>query len=287
MVRWTYCFTPLSLTTHCYSGEKVASISIELVDTDFDEGETAKTFYVRLHEGAIVRGKMRRLYNLKSTFEAEVRIWDNGEPVEGDHDVPNNLDEIAKYAGERAKGRTLGEESSMTIGERTYMCWYYGETFISNQSQMMTVFDVLGLFMILFTAVVTPFQLAFLDVEVSWSSKSTLFWMDRMVDIYFFVDIGMNFLRPITDHSRGVDIIHLSEIRWTYLRGWFVIDVISTLPLDVIGLMIKGMPVSLKAVRLLRLLRLMKLARMLRATRTLQHWQNRLNVSYTKVELLK
>lgn len=51
---------------------------------------------MRLHEGAIVRGKMRRLYNLKSTFEAEVRIWDNGEPVEGDHESPNNLDEIAK-----------------------------------------------------------------------------------------------------------------------------------------------------------------------------------------------
>jgi hypothetical protein len=114
-------------------GEKVASISIQLVDTDFEEGESAKTFYVRLHEGAVVRGKvfsvfpflkafknygfyvsfsskiyktilfphtphfqMRRLYSLRSTFEAEVRIWDNGEPVVGDHDVPNNLEEIAK-----------------------------------------------------------------------------------------------------------------------------------------------------------------------------------------------
>lgn len=175
----------------------------------------------------------------------------------------------------------------MTIKEKSYMCWYYGETPISNQSFMMTLFDVLGLFMILFTAVVTPFQLAFLDVEVSWGSKNSLFWMDRVVDIYFLFDICINFLRPVTDHTRGVDIIHLAEIRQQYLKGWFCIDVVSTLPLDVIGLMIKGMPVSLKAVRLLRLLRLMKLARMLRATRTLQHWQNRLNVSYTKVELIK
>lgn len=134
---------------------------------------------------------------------------------------------------------------------------------------------------------VTPFQLAFLHVEIDWSSKSSLFWMDRVVDIYFIFDILINFMRPITDHTRGVDIIHLTEIRQQYLRGWFIIDVIATLPLDLIALFIQGVPVSLKAIRLLRLLRLMKLARMLRATRTLQHWQNRLNVTYTKVELVK
>jgi hypothetical protein len=111
--------------------------------------------------------------------------------------------------------------------------------------------------------------------------------MDRVVDVYFLLDICINFFRPITDHTRGVDIIHLTEIRQQYLRGWFCIDLVSTLPLDIIALFFKGIPVSLKAVRLLRLLRLMKLARMLRATRTLQHWQNRLNVTYTKVELVK
>lgn len=268
-------------------GEKVASISIPLIDTDYEEGVTVKTFYVRLHEGAVMRGKTRRLYTLKSNFEAEVRIWDNGEPVEHDEEGINNLDEISKYAGERARGRNMAEEVSMTVKERAYLCWYYGETPISNNSSLMTSYDVLGLLMILITAVVTPFQLAFLTVEISWSSTSALFWMDRFVDVYFLFDIGINFFRPITDHSRGVDIIHLTEIRKKYLKSWFAIDVVSTVPLDIIALFIPEMPVSLKAVRLLRLLRLMKLARMLRATRTLQHWQNKMNVTYTKVELLK
>ena len=49
----------------------------------------------------------------------------------------------------------------------------------------------------------------------------------------------------------------------------------------------EGLPSSLKAVRLLRLLRLMKLARMLRAARTLTNWKNRLNIRFTKLEILK
>mmetsp|Transcript_6484 Transcript_6484/g.7871 ORF Transcript_6484/g.7871 Transcript_6484/m.7871 type:complete len:918 (-) Transcript_6484:222-2975(-) len=268
-------------------GEKVASISIPLRDTDFEEGVTVKTFYVRLLEGAILRGKTRRLYTLRGAFEAEVRIWDNGEPVVEEHEITNNLEEIAKYAGERARGRNIGEEVTMTLRERGYLCWYYGETPINNNSSIMTIYDVLGLVMILITAVVTPYQLAFLTVKISWSSTSFLFWMDRVVDVYFLFDIFINFLRPVTDHQRGVDVIHLTEIRNQYLKGWFAIDVISTVPLDIIALFVNGLPVSLKAVRLLRLLRLMKLARMLRATRTLQQWQNRLNVTYTKVELLK
>eukprot|EP00614_Pseudopedinella_elastica_P024677 CAMPEP_0172644748 /NCGR_PEP_ID=MMETSP1068-20121228/239373_1 /TAXON_ID=35684 /ORGANISM="Pseudopedinella elastica, Strain CCMP716" /LENGTH=1322 /DNA_ID=CAMNT_0013458959 /DNA_START=70 /DNA_END=4040 /DNA_ORIENTATION=- len=268
-------------------GEKVASINVELKDTDYEEGETVKTFRVRLTEAPVLRGSVARVYDLKHPSVANVRIWDNGEPIFDEVDIPAQFADIAKYANE-AKGseQSAGENmrKDMTCRSRLVLCMAFGETPVSNQSEFMTVYDLTGLLMILYTATVTPFQMAFIEDK---GPASDLFWIDRFIDLFFFGDIILNFFRPVHDFQRGVDIIHLSDIRSRYLKGWFATDIITTVPFDVISLYFDDIPGNLKVIRLFKLLRLMKVARMLRAARTLQQWQNNLNISNTKVELMK
>ena len=64
-------------------------------------------------------------------------------------------------------------------------------------------------------------------------------------------------------------------------------DFVSTIPYDLLAVLTNEVPNMLKAVRLLRLLRLFKLASVLRGARFLQRWENRLNIPFAQVELVK
>jgi hypothetical protein len=163
----------------------------------------------------------------------------------------------------------------------------YGESPIVNKT--MVNYDACGLFAICYTAVLTPFQLAFIPAyaSVQVASYSPLFYIDRIIDLYFLFDTALNFIRPTRDASRGADITDIREISFNYVTGWFCVDVLSSIPMDLISLFLPGFPRDLKALRLLRFFRLVKLFRMLRAARLITNWQDRFQISYSTVELIK
>merc|ERR1719420_2210351 len=72
-----------------------------------------------------------------------------------------------------------------------------------------------------------------------------------------------------------------------YFKGWFLIDFVSIVPIDVI-LMIWDRPElsKLKSVKIIRLLRLLKLIRVLRASRMFARWQNYISVTYSTQALV-
>ena len=71
----------------------------------------------------------------------------------------------------------------------------------------------------------------------------------------------------VCDHRR---------IAMNYLTGWFLIDLASLIPFDLlIQLVLGGESQGLVVLRMIRLLRLMKLARMLKAARVLDRWERR------------
>ena len=249
-------------TLYFAHGEAVASIEIGLIDSAFHKA-TYKSFTVRLLPGTdpteatagrcvppllssqpLVSRRRCHLYNLKQgAREAEVRIWDNGSP-----NHKQSLREIVEY-GITLHANAAGGSSTNPFGaggancsERVALWFFYGQTPLNSQSEIMTVYDMLGFLMILFTAIVTPFQLAFLEEKgrfeastISFVDVSMMWYIDRVVDGYFFCDICVNFFRPVMDAERGVEIIHLSEIRSRYLRGPFSLDCLSTIPFDVLA----------------------------------------------------
>ena len=72
-----------------------------------------------------------------------------------------------------------------------------------------------------YVALVTPFEIAFI------SSDATLFYINLVVDIYFLVDLLVNFNLAFYDRERDRWVLHLWPIAVQYIKGWFFLDLIS------------------------------------------------------------
>lgn len=58
--------------------------------------------------------------------------------------------------------------------------------------------------------------------------------IDSIVDVIFFVDILLNFHMTFVG-TAGEVVSDPHVIRMNYLKGWFVIDLLSCLPYDVLN----------------------------------------------------
>ena len=171
----------------------------------------------------------------------------------------------------------------------------------------MTYWDAAMTFLLLFTAVVTPFEVAFLaedgafldDMSENPATGSAaelmkvgeiqrLFIINRLVDLGFMADIFVNFNLAYFDEAASMWIVKKGLIGKRYLTTWFVIDVVSILPFDSLGLVIESDSIQqLKVLRIVRLLRLIKLLRVLRSSRVLARMQANSGWSNASFSLLK
>ena len=65
-----------------------------------------------------------------------------------------------------------------------------------------------------YVALVTPFEIAFIDSDV------TLFYINLVVDIYFLVDLLVNFNLAFYDRERDRWVLNLWPIAVEYIKGW-------------------------------------------------------------------
>ena len=97
-----------------------------------------------------------------------------------------------------------------------------------------------------------------------------LFVVNQVINTIFIVDIIFQFFIPVPDRSpenEGEMIHDHRVIAKTYLSSWFLLDIVSVLPFDVIMVadpsLLEPGPMT-RSFRLIRILRLMKLMRVLR-----------------------
>eukprot|EP01052_Picozoa_sp_SAG31_P021052 SAG31_NODE_1609_length_7753_cov_12.390253_6_plen_172_part_00 len=102
------------------------------------------------------------------------------------------------------------------------------------------------------------------DVEVKVWSVS--FFVDNIVDIFFIVDLVLNFRLAYRD-DLGRMVVEPSEISKHYLRGWFFIDFLSCIPIQYILYAVEGEAGTAGAARSLKALRLVRITKMLRIAR--------------------
>ena len=103
-------------------------------------------------------------------------------------------------------------------------------------------------------------------------------------------DMFVNFMAPYQGSGKeeGQWVYDAKKIASNYLGGWFVIDLLSLLPFDLIGLVATSPEVrKLKAVRVVRLFRLLKLFRVFRAKRIMARWETLIDFNYKLVSLVK
>ena len=135
------------------------------------------------------------------------------------------------------------------------------------------MWDATMLILIIIIAVVTPFELTFLDgVPFGKADCPTdkhgcpapgdlfLFWLNRLSDCFFLVDMVLTFNTSFFDGIRGRWVEERSIIAREYLRCWFWLDVLSLLPYSLMFSEIKAAGL-IRVIRLVRLLKLLKLAK--------------------------
>ena len=154
----------------------------------------------------------------------------------------------------------------------------------------MQQWDVLMMILLLYTATVTPFEIAFMETD----PDSFLFFLNRIVDACFIGDMVFNFLLAYQTDD-GLWVVDHRMIANRYMRGWLCIDILSCIPYSIISMAVKSSlggdaaeTVSqLKILRIVRLLRLAKLLRVVRASRMLKRWETKLALSYAMMSLIK
>ena len=129
------------------------------------------------------------------------------------------------------------------------------------QSTSSAVWDCVSAFFLLYICFVTPVRACFGDEVELWGFP---FLLDAFIDIFFIVDIILNCRTSFYDKN-GFRENRPGRIFMAYAKDWFVIDVLSCLPVGYIQYF-QGTEGS-NNMRTLKALRLAKLAKMLRIAR--------------------
>jgi hypothetical protein len=99
---------------------------------------------------------------------------------------------------------------------------------IKPTSKFRLWWDVLQAFVLFYLAISVPVCVGF-DVV----SYGVWYGIDLAVDVYFWIDIGLNFFFAFDD-GVGKTVYDLGRIRQNYLRSWFPIDLVASIPVDLI-----------------------------------------------------
>nr|XP_061806398.1 potassium voltage-gated channel subfamily H member 5-like [Nerophis lumbriciformis] len=124
-----------------------------------------------------------------------------------------------------------------------------------------TTWDWVILILTFYTAIMVPYNVSFR------TRQNNLVWLvlDSIVDVIFLVDIVLNFHTTFVGPA-GEVISDARLIRMNYVKTWFVIDLLSCLPYDIINAFEhfdEGLSSLFSSLKVIRLLRLGRVARKL------------------------
>jgi len=149
--------------------------------------------------------------------------------------------------------------------------------------------DGLMVALLVYTALFTPFEVAFLETDLN-----ILFFWNRFVDAAFTFDLFMNFFAITSNKETGEPVADLRSIGFLYLTGWFPVDLVSVLPFDSVSFVLQTVDPTaseslstLKILRIIRLARLIKLLRVVRASRLLNRYESGLGLSFSWISITK
>eukprot|EP01048_Picozoa_sp_COSAG05_P006509 COSAG05_NODE_424_length_9929_cov_25.816378_6_plen_845_part_00 len=145
--------------------------------------------------------------------------------------------------------------------------------FLPN-SRFRTIWDFVQITLLSYISVMVPFRIGFDENAIPWEP---LFVFDCFVDVYFVVDIYVNFNTCVVTKQGDLQIDR-KEIAREYISTWFALDFVSCLPVHY-ATFLPGMEEgnsdlkANKVIRLLRLARMLKLLRLARINRLMQKYE--------------
>ncbi|XP_056397994.1 potassium/sodium hyperpolarization-activated cyclic nucleotide-gated channel 1 isoform X1 [Hyla sarda] len=159
-----------------------------------------------------------------------------------------------------------------------------GVWIIHPYSDFRFYWDLIMLIMMVGNLVIIPVGITF------FTEQTTTPWIIFNVasDTVFLFDLFMNFRTGIVIEDSSEIILDPKVIKMSYLKSWFVVDFISSIPVDYIFLIVeKGMDSevyktarALRIVRFTKILSLLRLLRLSRLIRYIHQWEEIFHMTY-------
>jgi hypothetical protein len=159
------------------------------------------------------------------------------------------------------------------------------QSFLLNpHGEFMMKWDVVIMVALVFTALVTPYEIALLETKLD-----LLFMVNRLVDLIFSIDIAVNFRLMFFEEKELKLVKNRKKIASNYMTSWFFIDFVSVLPgyIDCFTIDSEGGSEALEMTMVLRLIRLAKMGRIMKASRIFTRWLTMVNIKNSGMTLLK
>ena len=208
-------------------------------------------------------------------------MWSKAQTAD-DFAAPNKdmltFDALFKRA-ELAKAFSLDSSQVRKDAKRVKKRLHDANRFLLNpESRLMQLWDLTTVAALLFTLLVSPYEIGFLEDHEG--DMPVLQIINILVNVTFGVDLFLNFFRPYRD-ALSQKVKSHARIAKNYLRSWFVIDLMSTVPFDLLATAMfpadeDGSSEVQTQFKLVRLMRLMKLFRIVRASRVFARWADRI-----------
>ena len=145
--------------------------------------------------------------------------------------------EIASLYGpnESTKSSNQRQDNTNMLDDMTQL---YAETnfnkkkvycLIMQNNKWKVQWDLFLMALVFFMLIVVPYRMAFTS-----NDNFTWIMVYSVLDFCFLIDIILSFLTSYTDFETNLEITDHKPIIRKYLRGWFVLDFTSIIPIDVL-----------------------------------------------------
>ncbi|TPP66503.1 Cyclic nucleotide and voltage-activated ion channel [Fasciola gigantica] len=160
-----------------------------------------------------------------------------------------------------------------------------GKWIIHPCSSFRFYWDLLMLVLLIANLIILPVAISFFNDDLS------IHWIifNSISDIIFIADIAVKFRTGVVTNDYADEIIlNPKEIARHYLKSWFVLDCISSIPMDYIYLIFNkkdhynqffSAGRTLRILRLAKLLSMLRLLRLTRLVRYVSQWEEFLNIA--------
>jgi hypothetical protein len=163
------------------------------------------------------------------------------------------------------------------------------------QNQFRLAWDFFMALLLCAMAFYIPYRVCFYwNDDEEEDETSPIFLFEMLVDAMFALDIILNFFTAYTDHSTALVITSHKRIAKRYLKTYFFVDVIATLPLGYILTHSSSTAIKIgklgrlpKLVKFVRGLRLLKLLRVYKLQKFIMRLEGEYNVHHGVSRLIK
>ncbi|XP_028281350.1 potassium/sodium hyperpolarization-activated cyclic nucleotide-gated channel 1 [Parambassis ranga] len=158
-----------------------------------------------------------------------------------------------------------------------------GSWIIHPYSDFRFYWDLLMLLLMMGNLIILPVGITF------FRDENTPSWIifNVVSDTLFMVDLVLNFRTGIVKEDSTEILLDPRAIRLNYLKSWFLVDFVSSIPVDYIFLMVDSLDSevyrtarALRIVRFTKILSLLRLLRLSRLIRYIHQWEEIFHMTY-------